>query len=50
MDNKSDEKLTIMQATIEPKNQEIKVNKQYSNEKMMKLTEDFKAMLTSTIT
>ena len=38
-----------MQDTIEANNQEMKTNNQDSDEKMMKLTEDFKAMLASTI-
>ena len=43
MDNKSDEQLLVMQAIIEAKRQE-------SDDKMKKLTEDLKAMITSTIT
>ena len=42
MDNKSDEQLLIIQATIE-------ATRQDSDEKMNKLTEDFKAIITSTI-
>ena len=38
-----------MQATIDANKQDIKFTKQDSDEKMMNLTEDFKAMLTSTI-
>ena len=43
MDNKSGEQLLVMQAIIEAKRQE-------SDDKMKKLTEDLKAMITSTIT
>ena len=42
MDNKSDEHFIVMKATIESNKKEIKVNKQYSDEKMMKLAEYFK--------
>ena len=49
MDNKYDEQFIIMQAKIETNKQYMKTNKQDSDEKMMKLTEYFKAMLTSTI-
>ena len=38
-----------MQATIDANKQDIKFTNQESDEKMMKLTEDFKAMLASTI-
>ena len=38
MDNNSDEQFVIMQSTIESKNQEIKANKQYYDEKIMKFT------------
>ena len=48
MDNKSDE--NIKQATIEANKLEIKSEKQYFDEKMMILTEEFKAMPTSTTT
>ena len=40
MDNKSDDQLQIMQSTIE-------YNKQYSYDKMKKLTENLTAMITS---
>ena len=50
MDNNSDERFTIIQSTIEPKNRYMKANKQNSNEKMRNITEAFKAMLKSTIT
>ena len=43
MDNKSNEQLLIMQATIKPNSQE-------SDEKITKLTDDLKAMMKSTIT
>ena len=43
MDNKSDEQFLILQSTIE-------VNKQETDEKIAKLTEDLKEMITSTIT
>ena len=45
MDNKSDEQFIIMQATIEANNQDMKSNKQDSDEKTMNITEKFKAML-----
>ena len=50
MDNNYDEQFIIMQATIETNKQDMKSNKQDSGDKMMKATEDFKAMLTSAIT
>ena len=50
MDNKSDEQFIIMQAAIEANKQQMKNNKQDSDEKMMKLTEDFKAVIASSIT
>ena len=50
MDNNSDERFTIIQSTIEPKNRYMKANKQNSNEKMRNITEAFKAILKSTIT
>ena len=50
MDNKSDEQFIIMQATIETNKQDMRSNKQESDKKMMNTTEDFKSMLTSTIT
>ena len=50
MDNNSDEQFIIMQAKIESNKQETKTNKQYSDEKMMNLTEKFKAMIESSIT
>ena len=43
MDNKSDEQFLVMKATIE-------VNRQNYEDKMKKLIEDLKAMITSTIT
>ena len=43
MDNKSDEQFLILQSTIE-------VNKQETDEKIAKLIEDLKEMITSTIT
>ena len=42
MDNNYDEQVIIMQATIQAKNHEMKNNKQDYDEKMIKLTEDFK--------
>ena len=42
MDNKSDEQFIITKASIEANKQEIKANKQGYDEKMIKLTEDFK--------
>ena len=50
MGNNYDEQFIIMQATIKDNKQEMKSNKQDSDEKIMKLKEDFKAMLASTIT
>ena len=47
MDNKSDEQFIIMQAIIEANKQEMKSNKKDPNEKIMKLTEDFKEILAS---
>ena len=46
MDNRSDEQFIIMKNTIEANKQKTKSNKQDSDEKIMKLTEYFKAMLT----
>ena len=45
MDNKSDEQFIIMQAATEANKQEMKSNKQYSDEKLKFIPEDFKAML-----
>ena len=45
MANKSDEQFIIMQDTIESKNKYMKSNKQYSHDKMINPTEDFKAMI-----
>ena len=39
-----------MQVAIWSNKQEMKANKQDSDEKMMKLTEDFKAVIASSIT
>ena len=50
MDKKSDENFITMQAAIESNKQEMKAKKQDSDEKMMKLIEDFKAILTSSFT
>ena len=50
MDNKSDEQFIILQSTIESNKQDMKSNKQESDEKMMNLTEYLKAMIESTIT
>ena len=50
MDKISDEQFIIMQSKIEVNKKDMKSNNQDSDEKMMKLTEDFKAMLASTIT
>ena len=47
MDNNSDENFIIMQVAMEAKNHDIKANNQDSDEKMMKLTEDSKAILAS---
>ena len=44
MDNDSDEHFITTQSTIESNKQYMKYNKQDSDEKMMKLPEDFKAM------
>ena len=46
MDNNYDEQFIIMKAEIEANKQEMKSNKKYYDVKMMKLTEDFKEMLT----
>ena len=46
MDNNYDEHLIIMQSAIESNKQEMKTNKQYSDEKIINLTEDLKSMLT----
>ena len=40
MDNKSDEQLIIMKTAIEDNKQEMKANKQYSDEKMSKSSEE----------
>ena len=45
MYNKSDEQFIITESAIEANNQEIKANKQDSDEKMMELTEYSKAIL-----
>ena len=45
MYNKSEEQFIIIQASIEANNPDIKSNKQESDEKMTKLTEDFKSIL-----
>ena len=50
MDNRSDYQLIIMQATIEANKQKMKTNKQYPDHKMMKVIEDFKAMIISAVT
>ena len=50
MYKKYDDQFIVMQATIEANRQEIKANNKYSDEKMLKLAEDFKSMITSTIT
>ena len=50
MDKISDEQFIIMQSKIEVNKKDMKSNNQDSDEKMMKLTEYFKAMLASTIT
>ena len=44
MDNKSDEKFTIMQAAIEANKQEMKSNKQESDEKMTQFTLKFEKL------
>ena len=50
IDNNYDEHFIIMQATIEDNKKEMKYNKQDSDDKIMKLTENFKVILASTIT
>ena len=50
MDNKSDEQFMIMKSKIKSKKQDIEANKNDYYEKMMKLTEDLKSMISSTIT
>ena len=46
MDKSSDKQFIIMQATIESNKQDIKAKNQDYDERMMKLTQDFKAILT----
>ena len=48
MDNKYDKQFLIMKSTIEANNQEMKPKKKESEEKVMKLTEDFKTILAAT--
>ena len=50
MDKNYDEQFIIMQYTIEANMKEMKSNKQDSDDKIMKLTETFKAILASIIT
>ena len=50
MDNKYHGKFMITQAAIEPNNQEMKSNKQGSDEKTTNLAEYFKEMIASSIT
>ena len=50
MDKKSDEQFIVMKFAIESNNQEMKTNNQCPNDKIMKLTENFKAMLVSSTT
>ena len=50
MDTKSDGQFIIMQGKIEANKQDMKSNKKDSDKKMMKLTEDFKAIFASIIT
>ena len=50
MDNKYYGQFIIMQATIETNKQEMKPNKQYPDDKIMKVTEYVKAMIISTFT
>ena len=50
MDNKSYGQFIIVQDSIEENKQDIKSNKKDSDEKIMKLAEDFKVILTSPIT
>ena len=45
MNNKSDEQFIISKSEFEANNQEMKANKQDSDEKITKPTEDFKAIL-----
>ena len=45
MEKNYDEQLIIMQASIESNKQEMKVNKQASDDKMTKFIEEFKTML-----
>ena len=49
MDNNCDEWFIIMQASIEANKQKKKANNQDSDDKTMKLKEDFKAMIASSI-
>ena len=49
MEKKSDEQFIIMQTIIEANKQEMISNKQDSNEKMTKFTEEFEAMIAAII-
>ena len=44
MENNYNEQFIVMQAAIESKKQEMKANKQDSDEKMMKLSEESKTI------
>ena len=45
MENESDEQFIIMQAPIESNKQDMKSGKKYSDEKIIKFPEEFKAIL-----
>ena len=45
MDKKSDEQFIIIKSAIKANKQDMKSNKKDSDNKMMKLTEDFKVMI-----
>ena len=47
MDKNSDEKFIIMQTSIKSNKQEMIANKQHSDDKMTRLKEDFKTMLSA---
>ena len=50
MDKNSNYQFIIMQATIEANKQDMKTNKKYPDDKMMKVIEALKAMLVSAVT
>ena len=50
MDDNADKQFIVIQAAIEDKKKYMKSNKKDSDEKIMRLIEDFKSMLASSIT